>query len=297
MGSFESMLRLLVPPQVHFPLETLPAQVAAERFESRVFPAVRDQVGALTEGLPTHLTFVRLLTCVDEGVLLHVRLLVEPLPAVLTRIGPRVRVDEKVRGERGGALEAFPTDFAAEAPLLRVDRPVLIQTHGVPEGFPADAALERPRPAVRPPHVDLQTVGCRKHLAAFDALKGSARFQVGADEIVFGLDLRLVLVLFDFQIQFVSVPHPADLLRSRGIIWVTSGPEAPLRVKRLGGVVFRPVTADGGVGLPVALQVVLIRPLDQMPELRPGVRRPGVGEQWNVEGTVLCWSGAFLRIW
>lgn len=57
------MLRLLVPPQVHFPLEAFPAEVTAERFEARVFPAMRDEVGALTEGLPAHLALVRLLPC------------------------------------------------------------------------------------------------------------------------------------------------------------------------------------------------------------------------------------------
>lgn len=57
------MLRLFVPPQIHFPLETFPAEVTAEGLEARVFPAVRDEVGALTEGLPAHLAFVRLLTC------------------------------------------------------------------------------------------------------------------------------------------------------------------------------------------------------------------------------------------
>ena len=154
ISSFVSVLRLLVPPQVHFPLEAFPAEVTAERFEARVFPAVRDEVGALAEGLPAHLALVRLLTCgrneitecewishfyafyarfyciifyffctlcltcVDERVFLHVWLLVEPLPAVLARVGPRVRVDEQVRGQRGGALEAFAADFAAEAPLL-----------------------------------------------------------------------------------------------------------------------------------------------------------------------------------
>lgn len=50
-------------PQVHFPLETFPAQVAAERFEACVLSAVRDEVGALTEGLPAYLALVRLLTC------------------------------------------------------------------------------------------------------------------------------------------------------------------------------------------------------------------------------------------
>lgn len=57
------MLRLLVPAQVHFPLEAFPAEVTAERFEARVLPAVRDEIGALAEGLPAHLTLVRLLPC------------------------------------------------------------------------------------------------------------------------------------------------------------------------------------------------------------------------------------------
>lgn len=61
--SFQSVLRLLVSPQVHLPLETFPAEVTAERFEARVLSAVRDEIRALTEGLPAHLTLVRLLTC------------------------------------------------------------------------------------------------------------------------------------------------------------------------------------------------------------------------------------------
>lgn len=61
--SFQSVLRLLVSPQVHFSLETFPAQVAAERFEASVFSAVRNEVRTLTEGLPAHLALVGLLTC------------------------------------------------------------------------------------------------------------------------------------------------------------------------------------------------------------------------------------------
>lgn len=61
--SFEFVLRLLVSPQVHFPLEALPAEITAERFETCVLPAVRDEVGALAEGLPAHLALVRLLPC------------------------------------------------------------------------------------------------------------------------------------------------------------------------------------------------------------------------------------------
>lgn len=61
-ASLEAVLRLLVPPQVHFSLEAFAAQVAAERFVSGVFPAVRDEVRALTERLPAHLALVGLLT-------------------------------------------------------------------------------------------------------------------------------------------------------------------------------------------------------------------------------------------
>lgn len=61
-ASLEPVLRLFVPPQVHFPLETFAAEVAAERFVSGVFPAVRDEVGALAERFATHLAFVGLLT-------------------------------------------------------------------------------------------------------------------------------------------------------------------------------------------------------------------------------------------
>lgn len=59
---FESVLRLLVSPQVHFPLETFPAEVTAERLEACVLPAVCDEVGALAERFPANLTFVRLLS-------------------------------------------------------------------------------------------------------------------------------------------------------------------------------------------------------------------------------------------
>jgi len=65
------VLRLLVPPQVNLPLETFPTEVAAERLEAGVFPAVRDEVGALTEGLPAHLTLVRFLTCSENDITLE----------------------------------------------------------------------------------------------------------------------------------------------------------------------------------------------------------------------------------
>lgn len=96
VSSFQSVLRLLVSPQIHLSLETFAAEVAAERFVSGVFPAVRYEVGALAERLPAHLAFVWLFTCVDEGVFLHVRLLMEPFAAVLAWVRPRVGVDKQV---------------------------------------------------------------------------------------------------------------------------------------------------------------------------------------------------------
>lgn len=42
---------------------------------------------------------------------------------------------------------------------LRVDVHVLLQTDGVTKGFSADAAAERSRSTVRPPDVNLQSVG------------------------------------------------------------------------------------------------------------------------------------------
>lgn len=59
------MLRLPVPPEVHLPLEALPTQVTAKGLETRMLPAVSDEVGALTECFTTHLAFVGLLTCKD----------------------------------------------------------------------------------------------------------------------------------------------------------------------------------------------------------------------------------------
>lgn len=62
VASLQPVLRLFVSPQVHFSLEAFAAQVAAERFVAGVFPAVRDEVGALAERFPAHLAFVWLLT-------------------------------------------------------------------------------------------------------------------------------------------------------------------------------------------------------------------------------------------
>lgn len=89
-GSFEAVLRLPVPAQVHLPLEAFSAQIAAKGLEARVLAAVSDEVGALAESLAAHLALVRLLASVDEGVFLHIRLLMEPLATVLTGVGPGV---------------------------------------------------------------------------------------------------------------------------------------------------------------------------------------------------------------
>lgn len=63
--SFESMLLLPVPPEIHLPLVALPTQVAAEGLETRVLSAVGNEAGALIECFATHLALVGLLTCKD----------------------------------------------------------------------------------------------------------------------------------------------------------------------------------------------------------------------------------------
>lgn len=62
LQSLHAVLALVVPPQVHLPLEAFCADVAAEGLEARVLPAVGDQVGALAEGFAAHLALVGLLT-------------------------------------------------------------------------------------------------------------------------------------------------------------------------------------------------------------------------------------------
>lgn len=61
------MAALAMPPQIHFALEGLIAETAAEGLVSRVLPHVRDQVGALAEGLQTHRALVRLLAWKTES--------------------------------------------------------------------------------------------------------------------------------------------------------------------------------------------------------------------------------------
>lgn len=158
-SSLHAVLALVVPSEIHFPLEALGTNVTSERFKACVFPAVGDQVGALAERFTAHLAFVGFFTSVNVRVFLHIRLLVEPLAAVLAGVRPRVRVDEQVRGEGGGAFEGFAAHLALEAFFLRVDIHVLLQTDGVAKGFSADIAAKRPRSTVRPPDMDFQAVG------------------------------------------------------------------------------------------------------------------------------------------
>lgn len=173
-----AVLALVVPSEIHFPLEAFGTNVTSKRFKTCVFPAVGDQVGALAERFTTHLAFVGFFTGVNVGVFLHVRFLVEPLAAVLAGVRPRVGVDEQVCGESGGAFEGFATHFTLKAFFLRVDIHVLLQTDSVAEGFSADVAAKRPRSAVRPPDVDLQPVGRREHLVTGDAVVGVGGWRV-----------------------------------------------------------------------------------------------------------------------
>lgn len=60
------VLRLLVPSQVHFPLECLVAELTGKGLVSRMLPRVCNEVGALTERLSAHCTLVRLLSCGNQ---------------------------------------------------------------------------------------------------------------------------------------------------------------------------------------------------------------------------------------
>lgn len=60
------MLALVVSAEVHFPLEALRTDFAAERFEAGVFATVCDEIGALAERLATNLTLVWFLTCLSR---------------------------------------------------------------------------------------------------------------------------------------------------------------------------------------------------------------------------------------
>lgn len=61
--SFQTMLRLSVPPQIHFSLEAFATQIVAKGLEARVLPTMGDEVGTLAEGFAAHLALVGLLTC------------------------------------------------------------------------------------------------------------------------------------------------------------------------------------------------------------------------------------------
>lgn len=57
------VLRFLVPAEVDLSLESSAAQVARERFVSRVLTTVRDQIRRLAKGFSANLTLVRFFTC------------------------------------------------------------------------------------------------------------------------------------------------------------------------------------------------------------------------------------------
>lgn len=57
------VLRLTVPSQIDFALESSTAQVASERLETRVLSRVSYEVAALRECLAAYLTLVWFFTC------------------------------------------------------------------------------------------------------------------------------------------------------------------------------------------------------------------------------------------
>lgn len=152
------MLRLLVSSQVHFSLETLPAEVTAERLKSRVFPAVRDEVGALAEGLPAHLALVRLLTCgkkrekfrwkwpffTHDAQLLVLFKFTDVILVLYPPPSPPTCVDESVLLHVRLLVEPLPAVLARIRPRVRMDEQVRGKRGGALEAFAADFAAEAP---------------------------------------------------------------------------------------------------------------------------------------------------------
>lgn len=61
--SLHTVLALVVPTQIHLPLEALGANVTSKGLKAGVLAAVSDQVGALAECFSAHLAFMGLLSC------------------------------------------------------------------------------------------------------------------------------------------------------------------------------------------------------------------------------------------
>ena len=76
--------------EINFAIECSIANAARERFETRMFPTVGDEVRRLTEGLAALQALMRLLTCVNVGVFFHVGFLMESLTTVVARERPSV---------------------------------------------------------------------------------------------------------------------------------------------------------------------------------------------------------------
>ncbi|CAG5896932.1 unnamed protein product, partial [Menidia menidia] len=79
--------------------------------------------------------------------------------------------------------------------------------------------------------------------------------------------------------RLVSVPNPGYSVGRWRIVLVASGTEAPLRVTLLPAAVLHPEHGDGGLRSPVASQGLLIRPLDQIPQLGARDIFSGPGEE------------------
>lgn len=83
-------VRVGVTSEINFAVERSIANAARERFETRMFTTVSDEIRRLTEGFATLQALVRLLSRVNVRVFLHVGFLMEPLSTVVARERPSI---------------------------------------------------------------------------------------------------------------------------------------------------------------------------------------------------------------
>jgi len=115
---FSWLVRVHVSSKVDFLVEIFRTDVAFERFESLVLPAMRDEIGRLTERFSTEVASMRLLSGMRVRVLAHIRLLVEPFATEVARIWAYVGMDHHMRGQRGRPFKRFAADLAGVEAIL-----------------------------------------------------------------------------------------------------------------------------------------------------------------------------------
>jgi len=147
-----------VTSEINFAVECSIANAARERFETRMFATVSDEIRRLTKRFPALQALVRLLSRVNIRVFLHVGFLMEPLSTVVARERSSVWMNEHMCGEGGRALERLAEQFTLECSFVGVNVLVLLEADCVSKRLTAHVTSKRAPTGVWTPHVHFQTV-------------------------------------------------------------------------------------------------------------------------------------------